>query len=171
MEKGYIHLYTGNGQGKTTAAFGMALRAVMSGRTVFVGQFVKGMVYNEARCAEFLPGIVIKQFGSDCFIHRRPEEKDVELARAGLNEVADVLHSGDFDVVILDELTIAIYYHLVSEEKVLEVIKDRDPRVEVIITGRYAQQSLIDIADLVSEITEVKHYYQKGVLSRDGFDH
>ena len=157
MEQGFIHLYTGNGKGKTTAAFGLAVRALCAGKNVFVGQFVKSMCYNETKIETLFNGtnslwghIRIEQFGRGCFIDKDPEAIDVEMAREGL--------------------TIALYFGLLSCEDVIDALNNRAPQIEVVITGRYAPQCLIDKADLVTEMQEVKHYYTQGVLSRDGID-
>ncbi len=177
MERGYIHIYTGNGKGKTTAAFGLAVRALCAGKKVYVGQFVKSMKYNETRIEELLGRagagfgqIRIEQLGRGCYIDRQPDAADIAAAREGLARCAGLLHGGDYDVVILDELTIALHFGLLTEEEVLEALRQRDPRVEAVITGRYAPQALLDAADLVTEMREVKHYYTQGVLSRDGID-
>jgi cob(I)alamin adenosyltransferase len=170
MEKGYIHLYTGNGKGKTTAAFGLALRAAMSGKTVYIGQFIKGMAYQETKCTTVIPAIEIEQYGTTCYIDREPDLKDIEMARAGLEKCRQVMQSGSYDVVILDEVTIAIYFKLLNDQEVIESISSKADHVEVVMTGRYASEALIDAADLVSDIQEIKHYYTHGVLSRTGID-
>ena len=161
--KGYVHVYTGNGKGKTTAAFGLALRALCAGKGVYVGQFVNGSDPAFGR-------IRIEQLGRGCFIGKDPELADAEAARKGWARCADLLRSGEYDVVILDELTIALHFGLLSTAVVLDVLRSRHPAVEVVITGRYAPQALIDAADLVTEMCDVKHYYTQGVLSRDGID-
>ncbi len=178
MEKGYIHIYTGNGKGKTTAAFGLAIRALCAGKSVYIGQFVKSMKYNETRIEELLSGagphfgkVCIEQLGSGCFINTRPTDDDKALASEGLSRCARLLAGGEYDVVILDELTIALYFRLLTTDAVIEALRHRAERVEVVITGRYAPQELIDIADLVTDMREVKHYYTAGVLSRNGIDH
>lgn len=177
MERGYIHIYTGNGKGKTTAAFGLAVRALCAGKKVYIGQFVKSMKYNETRIEELLGRagtgfgqIRIEQLGRGCYIDRQPDAADIAAAREGLERCAGLLHGSDYDMVILDELTIALHFGLLTEEEVLEALRQRDPRVEAVITGRYAPQALLDAADLVTEMREVKHYYTQGVLSRDGID-
>lgn len=175
--KGYVHVYTGNGKGKTTAAFGLALRALCAGKGVYVGQFVKSMKYNETKIERLFDGsdpafgrIRIEQLGRGCFIGKDPELADAEAARKGWARCADLLRSGEYDVVILDELTIALHFGLLSTAVVLDVLRSRHPTVEVVITGRYAPQALIDAADLVTEMCDVKHYYTQGILSRDGID-
>jgi cob(I)alamin adenosyltransferase len=169
-DKGYFHIYTGNGKGKTTAAFGLALRAAMAGKTVYIGQFVKGIAYNETKCAAHIPGIEIHQFGRDCFIEREPCEEDVNLAEIGLTASKEALQCGRYDLVILDELTIALYYNLLSLEAVMEAICTRAFHTEAVATGRYAPQELIDMADIATEMKEIRHYYTKGILARDGID-
>lgn len=171
MSKGYVHLYTGNGKGKTTAAFGLAIRAAMSGKKVYIGQFVKDMKYNETKIQEIVDNIVIEQLGKGCFIYESPEQKDIEAAREGLKKCSQVLTSGEFDVVVLDEITIGLYFKLFTVNDVLELIRNRDSKVEVVMTGRYAPVELYEIADLVTEMRQVKHYYEtEGVLSREGID-
>lgn len=171
MEKGYIQVYTGNGKGKSTAAFGLALRAAMSGKSVYVGQFVKDMKYNETKITELVPNIEIEQLGKGCFVFKSPEESDVIAAEEALSKCADRLKLGTFDVVILDEIFIALHYQLIQVEDVISALIGRAPHVEVVLTGRYAPEAIIEIADLVTEMKEVKHYYHAGVLSRDGIDH
>lgn len=175
--RGYIHVYTGNGKGKTTAAFGLAVRALCAGKNVYVGQFVKSMKYNETKIEWLFNGsdptfgrIRIEQLGRGSFIEKTPEPADAETARQGWERCAVLLHSGEYDVVILDELTIALYFGLLSTAVVLDELRSRHPAVEVVITGRYAPQALLDTADLVTEMRDVKHYYAQGVLSRDRID-
>lgn len=169
MEKGYIHIYTGNGKGKTTAAFGLAIRAALSGKKVFIGQFVKDMKYNETKIEKYLDNIEIKQLGRGCFIYENPEDIDKEIAK-GLNECGKLLSSGDYDLIILDEINIALYYKLFEVSDVIEVLNNRSEKTEVVLTGRYAPKELIEMADLVTEMVEVKHYYTQGILSRSGID-
>lgn len=171
MDKGYIHVYTGNGKGKTTAAFGLAVRALLSGKNVFIGQFVKDMKYNETKLVEHFENIVIKQLGNGCFIDRAPNVEDIASAKEGLKECGSILASGDYDLVILDEITIALYFKLFNTNDIITILKNKSYKTEVVLTGRYAPKEIIDIADLVTEMVEVKHYYTQGVLSRDGFDH
>lgn len=170
MEKGYVHIYTGNGKGKTTAALGLSLRAVSAGKKVFIGQFVKGMKYSEVACMDFVPNIEFEQFGKECFIYNDPTKEDINRAKDGLNRICSILREGNYDVVVLDELNIALFFKLFTVEEVIDVINNRAPHVEVVITGRYAPNELIEMADLVTEMNEVKHYYTKGVENRKGID-
>lgn len=169
--KGYIQVYTGNGKGKTTAAFGLALRAVGAGKKVFIAQFVKGLEYSEIKAVEqFLPAVTLRQYGLGCFIIKSPTDEDIKCAKEGLNEVAEIILSGKYDIIILDEANIAIHYNLFSAEDLIQAISAKDEKTEIVITGRYACQQIIDIADLVTEMKEVKHYYQKGVEARVGIE-
>ena len=169
--KGYIQVYTGDGKGKTTAAFGLALRAAGAGLKVYIAQFVKGMKYSElnslAKLSEF---ITIKQYGRDCFIFREPEKEDIQAAQEGLKEVKEIMCSGKYQMVILDEANIATYYNLFSVEELIDFIQAKPEEVELIITGRKADPRVIEAADLVTEMKEIKHYYQKGVQARDGIE-
>jgi cob(I)alamin adenosyltransferase len=170
--KGYIHVYTGNGKGKTTAAFGLALRAVGAGKKVFFAQFIKGKPYSEIEAVEkFITDITIKQFGLGCFIVEKPTEADIQAAQTGLAEVAGILKSEKYDMVVLDEANIALYYQLFSIGEFLDVLKNKNPETEVVVTGRYAPPELIEMADLVTEMKEVKHYYNRGIEARKGIEY
>ncbi|HAS90720.1 MAG TPA: cob(I)yrinic acid a,c-diamide adenosyltransferase [Clostridiales bacterium] len=171
MEKGYIHIYTGNGKGKTTAAFGLAVRAALSGKKVFIGQFVKNMEYNETKIKDYLSNIEIKQLGRGCFIYEDPEEIDKETAKKGLEECSILLASGEYGLIILDEINIALYFKLFEVSDVVNALKNKAENTEVVLTGRYAPKELIEMADLVTKMVEIKHYYSRGVLSRNGIDH
>jgi len=168
--KGYIQVYTGNGKGKTTAAFGLSIRAAAAGKKVFIGQFVKGMHYSELDLLPRIENITIKQFGMGCFIRSTPSAEDYEAARNGLAEIERIMQSGDYDVVVMDEANIALYYGLFSLEELKQVLVNRPEQVEVVITGRYAPQELIELADLVTEMKEIKHYYTAGVEARTGIE-
>ena len=169
--KGYVQVYTGDGKGKTTAAFGLALRAAGAGLRVYIAQFVKGMKYNEHVSLEKLSEfITLKQYGRDCFITKDPEPEDIEAARAGFREIREIMRSGEYRVIILDEANIATYYNLFSVDDLLELIHEKPEDVELVITGRNADPRIVEAADLVTEMKEVKHYYQKGVQARDGIE-
>jgi cob(I)alamin adenosyltransferase len=171
MEKGYIHIYTGDGKGKTTAALGLALRAAGAGFKVWIGQFAKGIEYSEhSALKRFDDLIAIKQFGKSCFIHDRPEQEDIKMALHGLEEAKKVMTKGEYQIVILDEACIALHFNLFTVKALLKAINKRARHVEVIITGRNAPEELINAADLVTEMKEIKHYYNKGVNARDGIE-
>lgn len=168
---GQIHLYTGNGKGKTTAAFGLAVRALCAGKTVYIGQFVKSMRYNETQLVAKFTNLRIEQFGCGCMLNRHATPEDLAAAQSGLQRCLEELRDESNDLVILDEICIAIHLGLLSEKDVLSALNQRHKNVEVVLTGRYATERLIEYADLVTEMKEVKHYYTtKGLLSRDGID-
>lgn len=170
-EKGYVHVYTGNGKGKTTAAFGLAVRALCVDKKVYIGQFIKDMKYNETKIVDYFEKVEIEQLGRGCFIVKQPEQKDIEYALKGLKRIEEILKDETYDVVILDEVTIAIYYKMLTTTNLINILKRREKHIEVVITGRYAEKELIDYADLVTEMKEIKHYYNDlGVLSRTGID-
>jgi len=169
--KGYIQIYTGDGKGKTTAAIGLSVRAVGAGKKVFFAQFVKGQIYSEVKAMlQYLPNITIKQYGLDCFIYHKPKQEDIDAAREGFEEVSEIVLSGKYDVVVLDEANIAIYYQLFSVEELIEVLKRKPEQTEIIITGRNAPVELIEFADLVTEMKEIKHYYTQGIQARVGVE-
>jgi len=169
--KGYIQIYTGNGKGKTTAALGISLRAVGAGKKVFFAQFVKGQIYSEIDALKkFLPDIIVKQYGLGCFIINSPTERDIEYAKNGLAEVSEIIQSAEYDMVVLDEVNIALHYGLFTCDELIRILSKKKEETEIILTGRYAPQELIDYADLVTEMKEVKHYYQQGVEARVGIE-
>ena len=169
--KGYIQVYTGNGKGKTTAAFGLALRAAGAGMKVFIAQFVKGQEYSELTAVrKFLPSVTITQYGLDCFIVNTPTQADIDIARKGLEEISAVISSGEYDLVILDEANIAVYYNLFTVAELIDVLKRKPQSLEIVITGRYACPEILEMADLVTEMKEVKHYYTQGVQARKGIE-
>lgn len=169
--KGYVQVYTGEGKGKTTAAFGLALRAAGAGMRVFIAQFVKGLEYSELNALKRFDDLIeLKQYGRGCFIFEKPEKDDIAAAQKGLEELKHVISSGEYHVVILDEVNIATHYNLLSVEDLLELIRIKPEHVEIVITGRYADEKIIDRADLVTEMKEIKHYYSKGVEARKGIE-
>ena len=171
MKKGYVQVYTGDGKGKTTAAIGLAVRAVGAGLKVFMGQFVKGMEYSELKSLErFSPQMKVRQYGRAKFVHNKPTEEDIAAARTGYDEIRKIIKSGQYDLIILDEANIAIYFKLFSVEDLLVLIDEKPESVELVFTGRKAEPKLIERADLVTEMKEIKHYYGDGVLAREGIE-
>ena len=169
--KGYVQVYTGNGKGKTTAALGLAVRALGAGKKVFIGQFVKSKHYSELETIDnLLKDITIKQYGMGCFIFEKPKEEDIQAAQKGLKEIIEVIKSDEYDVIILDEANIAIHYNLFGADELIDAISKRNQRTEIVITGRYATPEIIEFADLVTEMKEIKHYYQQGVQARVGIE-
>jgi cob(I)alamin adenosyltransferase len=170
-QKGYVQVYTGDGKGKTTAAFGLAMRAAGAGLPVFIGQFVKGMKYSEINAFQRFSGLItVKQYGRRCFIDSEPERKDIQKAKDGLEDVHQALDSGKFKVVILDEANIAVYFKLFSADDLLELIDSKPDDVELVITGRYADPKVMQRADLITDMREIKHYYAQGVTARNGIE-
>ena len=169
--KGYIQIYTGNGKGKTTAAFGLALRAVGAGLKVYIAQFVKGTEYSELESVKRLSdSITLKQYGLGFFVNREPNKDDIRVALEGLKEVREIMCSGMYDLVILDEANVAVYHDLFSVEDLLEFMRAKPANVELVITGRRADPQIIESADLVTEMEAIKHYYHSGVEARIGIE-
>lgn len=126
MNKGYVHLYTGNRKGKTTAALELAIRALGAGKSVFIAQlFVKGQPYSEIHVLSKLVGITIKQYGRTCFIYQNPEPIDIQLAQKGWEETKHFIKNNVFDMIILDEICIASYYRLIPIEDILSALKQK----------------------------------------------
>ncbi len=147
------------------------MRAAGAGLKVYVAQFVKGMHYSELDALErFKDSITVRQYGRDCFIFKNPDQKDIQAARKGLEEVKQIMSSGAYDMIILDEANIATYYNLFSVEDLIDFIDAKPVNVELVITGRRADERIIERADLVTEMKEIKHYYTKGVQARDGIE-
>ena len=165
-----IQVYTGNGKGKTTAALGLALRASGAGLKVYICQFAKGRKYSEHNSLKKIKNIKVEQFGKSCFIRRKPSAKDIQLAEKGLENVKRIICKKVYDMVILDEINIAVKLNLIKPEDVLNIIKRTPKRTELILTGRYAHPKIIKLADLVSQINEKKHYFKRGVLGRRGIE-
>lgn len=173
LTEGKVQVYTGNGKGKTTAALGLAFRAVGRGLKVCMVQFIKGGgEYGEHIAAERLaPLLTIYQTGRDCWIYKdRLDPQDVAIARGTLNLARETLTGGQYDLVILDEINGAAWFGLITVEDILSLIKQRPEQVELVLTGRSADPRVIEAADLVTEMVEVKHYYQAGVPARTGIE-
>ena len=170
---GFIQVYTGNGKGKTTAALGLALRAAGSGFKTYVAQFLKGRPAGEIEAAKRLSPLVrIEQFGREGFITVKdgPDDEDLSRARAGLEKALQAMLSGDYRIVVLDEVNTAVHFRILPEKDVLDFLDKRPAGVEVVLTGRYAPDSFIDRADLVTEMKDIKHYYDRGVKAREGIE-
>jgi len=173
MKIGTVQVYTGDGKGKTTAALGQALRASGHGLRVIVIQFMKGQIkYGELSEVKNIPGFIIEQYGLPTFVDKNnPSKEDKELAKKGFERAKEVILSGEYDMVILDEANITLDYGLLKLDEVINLIKRKPRHVEIILTGRYAPKEIIEIADLVTETHEVKHHYQKGVQAREGIEY
>jgi len=170
-KKGYIHIYTGDGKGKTTAAIGLAIRAAGYGMKTYIGQFMKGQHYGELTALRDHPYITIEQYGDVDCVHREDiTQKHVAQAQQGLKRVWEVMLSNQYDIIILDEINVAVWFDLIKAEDVLELLNERPKNIEFILTGRRAPKALIKIADLVSDIKEIKHYYNQGIKARTGIE-
>ena len=171
LEKGFIQIYTGNGKGKTTAAIRQAVRAAGLGLKTYIAQFMKEFPYSELNSLKHLKNwITIEQFCGDEFVYKKelPREEDLAKARKGLRTAKEKMLSGEYDLIILDEAIVATYFKLIETAELIEIIKLKPEKVELILTGRYCPKELIELADLVTDMEEVKHYYQKGIKSRRG---
>lgn len=172
MHKGYIHIYTGTGKGKTTASLGLALRAAGAGLKVFIAQFIKLRKCSEHKALEkFKDLITIRQYGTGFLKAKVLTPSEKASAKKGLGDVKKALLSGQYDMVILDEVNIAIHYGLISADEVLKLFDKKPPATELIVTGRYADEKLIKKADLVTEMKEIKHYFKQGVKARKGIEY
>ncbi len=172
MIKGLIQVYTGDGKGKTTAALGLALRAAGRNMKVLIVQFMKKWDYGELHSVELISNITLRTFGTKDFVHKGKAKKiDYEEAEKAFSFGAERMQSGDYDIVIFDELNMALHYELLDLKEVVEKLKGKPNEVEVVITGRRAPEEIIGIADLITEMKEVKHPYQKGVGARIGIEY
>lgn len=171
VKKGFIQIYTGDGKGKTTAALGQAIRAAGHGMKTYIGQFMKGQHYGELTTLQDHPLITIEQYGDvDCIHKESVSQKHIDLASRGLELAEKAMLSCQYDIIVLDEINVSIWFGLITTQSVMALLKKRPENVEVILTGRRAPEELIKIADLVSEMKEVKHYYHRGIKARDGIE-
>ena len=169
LKRGYVQVYTGNGKGKTTAAIGLTMRASGAGLKVCFVQFIKGLYTSEMKIFEKL-NIEFFQGGRPEFIIGKPTKEDIDAAKKTLEFARGKLTSGDYDLVVLDELNVAVYFGLVKEEEVLKLMDLKAKGTELVITGRYATPKIMNKADLVTEMREIKHYYTAGVEERVGIE-
>lgn len=173
LENKLTQIYTGNGKGKTTAAIGQAIRALGHKFKVIMIQFMKGDPdYGEIKTLKKFRYFTVIQSGLPTFVEKgNPSKKDLELAQKGLVLAKKAIKEKKYNMVILDEINVAVDYGLIKLSDVMELVKKCPKQTELILTGRYAPQELVAIADLVSEIKEIKHPYQKGFVSRKGIDY
>jgi len=169
--RGYVQVYTGNGKGKTTAAIGLAIRAAGAGLKVFIAQFIKHGDYSEIKTLKRLSDMItVEQHGMGRFVNGKPTASDIEKAKEGLKRAKQVMLSGKYDVIVLEEANVAVAYGLISEQELVSMILSKPESVEMVITGRNASHAIIDKADLVTEMRPVKHYFNKGVEARLGIE-
>ncbi len=168
--KGYIQVYTGNGKGKTTASLGLAVRAAGAGLNVFIVQFLKKGDYSEIKALSKFENIRIEQYGLGKFVKGKPSEDDLAAGHAGYLRLCELLKAGTHDVIIAEEANVALMCGLISEKELLALMDMKPDNVELVITGRGATQKIIEHADLVTEMKEIKHYYKQGVTARVGIE-
>ncbi len=169
--RGIFLVITGNGKGKTTSGFGCAMRALGHGFRVAVIQFMKGRPYGELLVLRDRLGVEVHQFGRNAFVDpKRPDPRDLDLARRGLDKAWEIVRAGRHDLLILDEINVVTDFKLVPTEEVVELIRARPRWMDVIATGRSAPAELVELADTVSEVREVKHHYRQGIESRAGME-
>ncbi|MFQ6060812.1 MAG: cob(I)yrinic acid a,c-diamide adenosyltransferase [Thermoplasmata archaeon] len=170
--RGLVHVYTGNGKGKTTAALGLALRASGHGMKVYIIQFMKGRVdYGELKACRNNPNITIEQFGRPEFVDRNnPQPEDFKSARDALKRANEILSTQEYQMVILDEINVAVDFNLIEPGDVENLVKNKPEEVELVLTGRNAHPQITRIADYVTEMLEIKHPYQEGRVGRKGIE-
>lgn len=171
LVSGFIQVYTGNGKGKTTAALGLAMRAAGAGLKIYIGQFLKAKNYSEINTLKQFPNhIIIEQFGTSRFIGKKINAKDKQRAQTGWQTVTKIIQENNYDLVVLDEINVAVAYGMINEQEVICALRAKPREMEIILTGRDAPKSIINHADLVTEMKEIKHYFQKKVRARTGIE-
>ena len=169
--KGFTQIYTGNGKGKTTAALGLVVRAIGAGLRVYFGQFLKDGKASEMRTLKKrFPDVTVETFGSGCFVRCEPTPEEVAAARAGLDRIRSALTGGRYDVVIADEINVAVSLGMLGVPEIRALVMDKPAGVELVLTGRNADRRLYKFADLVTEARSIKHYYSRGVRARKGIE-
>lgn len=172
MEKGYVQIYTGNGKGKTTAALGLITRAVGNNFKIFFCQFMKGTDYGEIKTIASFPTVKHERYGRGVFIRKKElvTEEDIKLMRNGYESLKNALLSKEYDIVVADEIFVGLRFELITIEEIIFLIKNKPEQTELILTGRNAPDEIIELADLVTEMKEVKHYFKQGVYARKGIE-
>ncbi len=172
LTKGLVQVYTGNGKGKTTAALGLALRAVGHGMRVYVMQFLKGQDYSELVSSRRLaPELTLEQVGRDTFVipgHIDPV--DTQMAQAAFTRARQLVGGGEYDLVILDEINGAVDLGLIALADAVDLVRNKAPHTELVLTGRGARPEIIELADLVTEMRDIKHYFNAGQPARRGIE-
>ena len=175
-ERGYIHVYTGNGKGKTSSCIGLTIRSLGAGYKVFFSQFMKNGEYSEIKALRligekvFSGQLELHQYGLKGKLFQKPDEKDRIAAEEGLQKVTEASISGSYDLVVLDEVNIALQQGLLKENDILDLMQNKHINTELVLSGRYASDKIIEKADLVSKIDSLKHYAQTGVRARLGIE-
>jgi len=173
LETGLVQVYTGDGKGKTSAAFGLALRAIGRGLKVYIIQFIKGgFDYGELYVVNELPNLTLRAFGRGRFVTAKPPEaEDVKYAQEAFQLAKEIVLGGKYNLVILDEINVALDLKLIRLEEVLKMMKSKPRKVELILTGRHAPNEIVEAADLVTEMKEVKHPFSRGFQARKGIEY
>jgi cob(I)alamin adenosyltransferase len=170
--KGYTHIYTGDGKGKTTAALGLILRASGAGKRIFFAQFMKKGNFSEIKILkERFPEVTVKQYGTGKFCIGEPSARDKEMANRGLNDIAAAFEKQEYDMIIADELNTTVLTGVIGEEEVLNLLDIKPKNIEFVITGRGKTNPLIKKADLVTEMRNIKHYFSQGQTARKGIEY
>ena len=171
QKRGYTQVYTGNGKGKTTAAIGLAIRAAGAGLKVYIAQFIKMGDYSEIKALKrYSDLITVEQFGLGRFTDGKPAPEDIEAARKGLETVKSIMASDEYNIIIMEEANVAVMLGLFAVQDLLKIIIHKPYEKELVITGRGASPRIIESADLVTEMKDIKHYYQIGVRARVGIE-
>jgi len=172
LKKGYIHVYTGTGKGKTTSAIGLGIRAAGAGYKIHMFQFMKGRKYSELNTLDNIENFNYSQHGRDEFVNKEnPEKIDIDLAQEGFKKSRDYILNQDYDMIILDEINVAVDFNLIKLEDVLDLIDKKPSKLELVLTGRYAHDLIKDKADYLTDMNEIKHPYQNGIQARKGIDY
>ncbi len=172
LATGLVQVFTGDGKGKTSAALGTVVRASGHGLRVYIAFFMKGKFpYGEQKILAQFPNVTFATFGHQHFVNpNNVTEEEKTEARRALEASRQAMLSGNYDIVVLDEVNVAAGWKLIDLNEVIKLIKEKPEKVELILTGRYADPKLLELADLVTNMVKVKHPYDKGVLSRKGID-
>ena len=171
LKKRYVHVYTGPGKGKTTSSLGLGIRAAGAGLKVHMVQFMKGRRYSEIDGIESVENFTISQHGRDEFVSKEnPEQIDIDMAKEGFEFAKKIIKEEKYDLIILDEINVAVDFNLIKLKDVLDLIQNKPDSSELVLTGRYAHPDIVQAADYATEMLEIKHPYQKGVEARKGFD-
>lgn len=170
LKRGLVQIYTGCGKGKTTAALGLALRAVGAGLKVYIGQFIKNNAYSEIKALKKIKNIKVEQYGRGCFIKGKPKRIDMECAQKGLHKAQKNIMSEEYDIIILDEVIVTLKLGMIKIKDIVNTIKYKPHSVELVLTGRYCPGTLLKYAGLVTEMKVVKHPYYKGIKARRGIE-
>ncbi len=168
--QGYVQIYFGAGKGKTTAALGLSMRTILTGGSVYFAQFFKGVETAELGLPALSDRFIIEQYGTGHFVSGLIGPEEISTAQRGIQHCADILKSGYFDLVVLDEILLSVMYQILTIHELIALLEMRKSHVEVVVTGRYVPQELLKVADLVTEMKKVKHYYDQGVRARKGIE-